>query len=50
MVSIMERKKSILFFSVVWVVLFLSFFGNVLGVGVWHDWFYGFQRHPSPII
>ena len=50
MVSIMERKKSILFFSVVWVVLFLSFFGNVFGVGLWHEWFDGFQRDSSAII
>ncbi len=46
----MERKKSILFFSVVWVVLFLSFFGNVFGVGLWHEWFDGFQRDSSAII
>lgn len=50
MVSIMERKKSILFFSVVWVVLFLSFFGNVFGVGLWREWFDGFQRDSSAII
>lgn len=46
----MERKKSILFFSVVWVVLFLSFFGNVFGVGLWREWFDGFQRDSSAII
>lgn len=50
MVSIMERKKSILFFSVVWVVLFLSFFGNVFGVGLWREWFDGFQRDSSAIV
>ena len=46
----MERKKSILFFSVVWVVLFLSFFGNVFGVGLWREWFDGFQRDSSAIV
>ena len=50
MVSIMERKKSILFFSVVWVVLFLSFFGNIFGVGLWREWFDGFQRDSSAIV
>ena len=46
----MERKKSILFFSVVWVVLFLSFFGNIFGVGLWREWFDGFQRDSSAIV
>ncbi len=50
MVSIMERKKSVLFFGVVWGVLFLSFFGNVFGVGLWHEWFDGFQRDSSAIV
>ena len=46
----MERKKSILFFGVVWGVLFLSFFGNIFGVGLWREWFDGFQRDSSAII
>lgn len=50
MVSIMERKKSILFFGVVWGVLFLSFFGNIFGVGLWREWFDGFQRDSSAIV
>lgn len=50
MVSIMERKKSVLFFGVVWGVLFLSFFGNVFGVGLWREWFDGFQRDSSAIV
>ena len=50
MVSIMERKKSILFFGVVWGVLFLSFFGNIFGVGLWREWFVGFQRESSAIV
>ena len=50
MISIMERKKSILFFGVVWGVLFLSFFGNIFGVGLWREWFDGFQRDSSAII
>ena len=50
MISIMERKKSILFFGVVWGVLFLSFFGNIFGVGLWREWFDGFQRDSSAIV
>lgn len=50
MVSIMERKKSILFFGVVWGVLFLSFFGNIFGVGLWREWFDSFQRDSSAIV
>ena len=50
MVSIMERKKSILFFGVVWGVLFLSFFGNIFGVGLWREWFDGFQHDSSAIV
>lgn len=50
MVSIMERKKSILFFGVVWGVLFLSFFGNIFGVGLWREWFDGFQCDSSAIV
>ena len=50
MISIMERKKNILFFGVVWGILFLSFFGNIFGVGLWHEWFDGFQRDSSAII
>ena len=50
MVSIMERKKSILFFGVIWGVLFLSFFGNIFGVGLWREWFDGFQRDSSAIV
>ena len=46
----MERKKSILFFGVVWGVLFLSFFGNIFGVGLWREWFDGFQRDSSAIV
>lgn len=46
----MERKKSVLFFSVVWGVLFLSFFGNIFGVGLWREWFDGFQRDSSAIV
>ena len=50
MISIMERKKNILFFGVVWGVLFLSFFGNIFGVGLWREWFNGFQRDSSAIV
>lgn len=50
MISIMERKKNILFFGVVWGILFLSFFGNIFGVGLWREWFDGFQRDSSAII
>ena len=46
----MERKKSILFFGVIWGVLFLSFFGNIFGVGLWREWFDGFQRDSSAIV
>ena len=46
----MERKKNILFFGVVWGILFLSFFGNIFGVGLWREWFDGFQRDSSAII
>lgn len=46
----MERKKSILFFGVVWGVLFLSFFGNIFGVGLWREWFDGFQCDSSAIV
>ena len=46
----MERKKSILFFGVVWGVLFLSFFGNIFGVGLWREWFDSFQRDSSAIV
>lgn len=44
------EKKHLLFFIAIWAVLTLSFIGNIFGVGLWLDWFDGFQKDSSAII
>jgi len=46
----MKYRASVVFFFVTWFLLVISFTGNFFGVGLWQNWFDGFQRDSSAII